>query len=115
MSASHGVETSSTSSTITKSPWRIASTTLPISNASEITALQDDLNGLPLPEMIFGNNSLVIKNEEKDWEYRFDTAEALRMVKLGELGEGDGAVKVGYAKEWLQSRYVLKPYAHRTT
>lgn len=60
--------------------------------------------------MLFGNNSLVVRNDERKWEYTFDTREALRGVRLGELEEGDGAVKVGYAKEWLQSRYVPSRY-----
>jgi type 2A phosphatase activator TIP41 len=54
--------------------------------------------------MPFGNNSLVLKNVENGWEYSFTTTEALRLVKMGELGAGDGGVQVGYAKEWLQSR-----------
>lgn len=82
------------------------STTRPISNAAEITAMQDELNGLPFPEMPFGNNSLVIRNENLGWEYTFATLDALRSVRLGEFQPGDGGVQVGYAKEWLQSRSV---------
>lgn len=66
--------------------------------------MQEELDGLPLPEMPFGNNSLVIQHKKLGWEYRFDTLEALRLVRLGELKPGDGGVKVGYAKEWLESR-----------
>lgn len=68
--------------------------------------MQDDLNGLPFPEMPFGNNSLTIRNDDLGWEYSFNALEALRMVRLGELQSGDGGVQVGYAKEWLQSRSV---------
>lgn len=66
--------------------------------------MQEVLNGLPLPEMPFGNNSLVIRHETLGWEYKFDTLEALRLVRLGDLRLGDGGVQVGYAKEWLKSR-----------
>lgn len=66
--------------------------------------MQDELDGLPLPEMPFGNNSLVIRNEDFGWEYSFTTLEALRLIRLGELLPGDGGVQVGHAKAWLQSR-----------
>lgn len=86
--------------------WTITSTSLPISNATEIDQLQETLHGLPIPEMPFGNNSIVIKHEASGWEYSFTALGALSGVKLGEPGDGDGGVKVGYAKEWMQSRYV---------
>lgn len=86
--------------------WTISSTSLPISNAAEIDAMQAELNGLPIPEMPFGSNSVVLHHHASGWEYSFTALEALRGVKLGELGEGDGGVKVGHAKAWLQSRYV---------
>ena len=66
--------------------------------------MQEELDGLPLPEMPFGNNSLIIRHEGLGWEYKFDALEALRLVRLGNLEPGDGGVKVGYAKEWLKSR-----------
>lgn len=110
MASSHDHEATTTTSgsSITKSPWKITSTTKPISNATEIDAIQEALNGLPLPEMPFGNNSLVIRNEDLGWEYSFTTLEALRLIRLGDLEPGDGGVQVGYAKEWLQSRCVLR-------
>ncbi|KAG8956613.1 hypothetical protein FRC04_000091 [Tulasnella sp. 424] len=84
--------------------WTITSTSLPISNATEIDQLQETLHGLPIPEMPFGNNSIVLKHEASGWEYSFTALGALSGVKLGEPGDGDGGVKVGYAKEWMQSR-----------
>lgn len=54
--------------------------------------------------MTFGNNTLVLKEENSGWEYVFDAVGALRGVRLGEFEDGDGGVKVGYAKEWLKSR-----------
>jgi len=100
----HEVTTTTSGSSISKPPWTIVSTTLPISNAGEISAMQEELDGLPLPEMPFGNNSLIIRHEGLGWEYKFDALEALRLVRLGNLEPGDGGVKVGYAKEWLKSR-----------
>ena len=72
-------------------------------------AESDDLTKLldfPLPEMTFGNNALRLryKKGEREWVYQLDTVEALKLVKNGELGEGDGGVKVGYADAWLKSR-----------
>ncbi len=72
--------------------------------------MQDTLNGLPMPEMPFGNNALVISHKRVTFEYAFNALEALRLVKLGQLESGDGAVQVGYAQEWLQSRLVLYFY-----
>jgi len=100
----HDLDNTPNSSSIKIHSWRLTSTTLPISNASEITSAQDALGGLPLPEMTFGNNALILKEERSGWEYVFDAVGALRGVRLGEFQDGDGGVKVGYAKEWLKSR-----------
>jgi type 2A phosphatase activator TIP41 len=83
--------------------WTISEHKYPISNAAQLDELQASL-GLPLPEMTFGNNKLVLKHHPSGWEYSFDTRSALESVKAGELGPGDGAVKVGYADAWLKSR-----------
>ncbi|KAF5321921.1 hypothetical protein D9619_000569 [Psilocybe cf. subviscida] len=74
--------------------WRITVSTNSISNAPECDALQSYL-GFPLPEMTFGNNYLTLEHRPSQLRYSFDTADALRCVKKGELGEGDGGVKVG--------------------
>lgn len=88
---------------ITVNGWRVTSTTRPISNGPQTDALQADL-GLTLPEMIFGNNSLTIEHQPSGWKYSFTAREALAAVKNGELEDGDGGVKVGYADAWLKSR-----------
>ncbi|KAF8339041.1 TIP41-like family-domain-containing protein [Cantharellus anzutake] len=92
------------SSSISLPSWTISAMLRPISNAQELSVIQDSLNGLPMPEMLFGTNSLVISNKIMTFEYTFNALGALGPVKLGELEHGDGGVKVGYAKEWLQSR-----------
>ncbi|KAG8988531.1 hypothetical protein FRB90_002693 [Tulasnella sp. 427] len=84
--------------------WTIKSTSLPISNATEIDEMQEALHGLPIPEMPFGNNSIILRHGDSGWEYSLTALAALSGVKLGEPGPGDGGVKVGYAKEWMQSR-----------
>lgn len=105
----HFLSESPNSRTINVSNWKITATTNPISNASSCDALQASL-GFPLPEMTFGENSLELVfggNEETGeggWKYMWTTDAALRGVKNGELVDGDGGVKVGYADKWLQSR-----------
>ncbi|KAH7907138.1 TIP41-like family-domain-containing protein [Hygrophoropsis aurantiaca] len=91
--------------TIKIANWRITASTHPISNAAECDALQSAL-GFALPEMTFGGNSLLLEYNASGvgWKYVFDTRGALGAVKGGELGEGDGGVKVGYADAWLKSR-----------
>ena|SRR3984957_9788899 len=84
--------------------WTVTASTSPISNAPELDALQTYL-GFPPPEMTFGNNYLSLEHPPSGWKYSFTTGRALKQVKNGPLGEGDGGVKVGYADAWLQSRY----------
>lgn len=83
--------------------WSIIATTKTIVSASESDSLQKTL-GFPLPEMTFGNNALELRHKKSDWVYKFSTEDALRCVKNGELGAGDGGVKVEYADAWLKSR-----------
>lgn len=54
--------------------------------------------------MLFGRNFLSLVHHSSGKAYAFATAEALKQVKNGTLGEGDGGVKVGYADKWMQSR-----------
>ncbi|KAG6861861.1 hypothetical protein C0995_011158 [Termitomyces sp. Mi166 len=83
--------------------WFITASTNPISNASECDVLHASL-GIPLPEMTFGRNLLTLEHRPSGWKYSFTTDGALRNVRNGELQQGDGGVKVGYADKWLQSR-----------
>lgn len=100
----HNLTETPNSKTIEINDWIITATTNPISNAQELDKLQRNLSGMPLPEMTFGNNSLELEHKRSGWKYHFCTEDALRGVKNGELAEGDGGVKVGYADAWLQSR-----------
>ena len=85
-------------------PWTVTARTNPISNSGRCDALQAAIGGIPLPEMTFGNNSLELDHRESGWRYAFTTEEALKGVRNGELQEGDGGVKVGYAEAWMKSR-----------
>src|SRR5262245_43039956 len=84
--------------------WVITASTNPISNSTELDALQAYL-GLPLPEMTFGNNYLSLEHRPSGWKYSITAQRALKGVKNGPLEQGDGGVKVGYADAWLKSRY----------
>ena len=103
----HKLLESPNSRTIEIGDWVITASTNPISNAPECDTLQSSLSGLPLPEMTFGNNVLTLKHKCTGWKYAFSTEQALHGVKNGELEEGDGGVKVGYADAWLRSRCVI--------
>ncbi|KAL0950233.1 hypothetical protein HGRIS_010219 [Hohenbuehelia grisea] len=99
----HKLSESPNSRSIEIYDWFITASTNPISNSAEIDALQTSL-GFPLPEMPFGNNFLTLEHKPSGWKYTFDTPNALKGVKAGELEDGDGGVKVGYADAWLKSR-----------
>ncbi|KAJ7797308.1 type 2A phosphatase activator TIP41 [Mycena olivaceomarginata] len=83
--------------------WSVIVSTNPISNAGALDAMHASL-GFPLPEMTFGANFLALQHAPSKWRLEFATPDALRGVKNGELGAGDGGVKVGYADAWLRSR-----------
>ncbi|KAJ7591530.1 TIP41-like family-domain-containing protein [Mycena floridula] len=100
----HQLFESPNSRSIEINDWFLTASTNPISSASECDAMQAEL-GFSLPEMIFGNNSLTLNHKPSGWNYCFDALHALGTVKKGELGPGDGGVKVGYADAWLKSRY----------
>lgn len=100
----HKLSESPNSRAIELGEWTITAYTNPISNARECDELQASLAGMPLPEMTFGNNGLELEHRASGWKYSFDCEQALNWVKNGELEEGDGGVKVGYAEAWLKSR-----------
>ncbi|KAG5648775.1 hypothetical protein DXG03_000124 [Asterophora parasitica] len=99
----HQLSESPNSRSIEVFDWSITASTNPISNAADCDALQATL-GFPLPEMTFGRNTLTLEHRSSGWKYKFTTDGALKAVKNGELEEGDGGVKVGYANKWLESR-----------
>jgi type 2A phosphatase activator TIP41 len=107
----HVVKTDASGKSISILDWEITVKTVPISNAGELDVAQAALVGLPLPEMTFGNNYLSLRNKKADWEYKFDTISALGGVRMGEARPGEPDVKVGYAKEWMQSRYGVTAYS----
>jgi type 2A phosphatase activator TIP41 len=102
----HKLFESPNSRTIEINGWSITATTNAISNAHESDTLQAQL-GFALPEMTFGNNTLELLHQPSGWRCAFNARDALACVRGGEMQEGDGAVKVGYADAWLKSRYAF--------
>jgi type 2A phosphatase activator TIP41 len=101
----HRLSESPNSRSIEVFDWFITASTNPISNASDCDVLQASLC-FPLPEMTFGRNFLTLEHRPSGWKYSFSAEAALKAVRNGELQDGDGGVKVGYADKWMQSRYV---------
>ncbi|GAO48814.1 TIP41-domain-containing protein [Saitoella complicata NRRL Y-17804] len=108
----HQVSENGSERSITIRNWKVKSRKLPILSSKEI----DDANsrlGIPIPEMIFGNNEVRIEHAS-GWAIKFDALDALDMVDK----TGETMLKVAYSQEWNQSRDtssgdikdVVKPY-----
>jgi len=104
---------SQATTTHTQGAFLIASRKLPILKAGPIDAMSARL-GIPIPEMIFGDNLVSITHLPTGWSISF-TAEAA----LDEVDKtGEKMLRVAYAGEWSSSREktsagiseVVKPY-----
>lgn len=93
--------------------FRISTRKLPISKAGPIDALTESL-GIPMPEMIFGDNLVAIEHVPSGWSLSFSTPEALDKVDKTDKH----MLKVAYARDWESTREgttkgikeVVKPY-----
>ncbi|KAI1089665.1 TIP41-domain-containing protein [Rostrohypoxylon terebratum] len=91
----------------------ISSRKLPISKAGPIDAMEKSL-GIPVPEMIFGDNLVAIRHAPTGWGIEFNAYDALDAVDKTDRN----MLKVAYAKSWSASREqtsagikdVVKPY-----
>ncbi|TDZ60709.1 TIP41-like protein [Colletotrichum trifolii] len=99
--------------THTQSRFRIATRKLPISKAGPIDAMTASL-GIPVPEMIFGDNLVSVTHIPTGWSVSFNAYDALDGVDK----TGEKMLQVAYAKDWSSSRErtsagikeVVKPY-----
>ncbi|KAJ4391130.1 Tap42 interacting protein [Gnomoniopsis smithogilvyi] len=100
--------------THTQGPFTIASRKLPISKSGPIDAMSARL-GIPIPEMIFGDNLVAIGHAPSGWTIEFTAEAALDAVDK----TGANMLQVAYAGEWSSSRekssahdiqQVVKPY-----
>ncbi|KAK5000841.1 hypothetical protein LTR28_012970, partial [Elasticomyces elasticus] len=75
--------------------WRIRTRKLPILKAEPIEAMNERL-GIPIPEMIFGDNFVAIENIKTGWTLEFNANDALDLVSK----TADGMLQVAYSEEW---------------
>lgn len=79
--------------------FEVACRKLPISKAGPIEVLERDL-GIPVPEMIFGDNLVSVAHLPTGWRVEFSARDALDAVDK----TGDNMLQVAYAGEWSASR-----------
>lgn len=80
--------------------WVISATKRPILNSTEFQDWEENkLPGLTLPEMIFGNSTLKVTNNQYDYSIEFNTLDALKLVKLNDSG-----IRVSYSNNWIKSK-----------
>ncbi|KAI0122278.1 TIP41-domain-containing protein [Daldinia grandis] len=94
-------------------PFIISTRKLPISKAGPIEALEHEL-GIPVPEMIFGDNLVSVRHAPSGWAIEFNARDALDAVDKTDRN----MLQVAYAKSWSASREqtsagikdVVRPY-----
>ncbi|KAG6039708.1 hypothetical protein E4U41_002203 [Claviceps citrina] len=99
--------------THTQGPFTISTRKLPISKAGAIDSLTEKL-GIPVPEMIFGDNLVSVAHRPSGWSIAFTTPDALDAVDKTDRH----MLKVAYARDWESTREtqthkirdVVKPY-----
>lgn len=94
--------------------FEISSRKLPISKSGPIDEMSARL-GIPIPEMIFGDNLVAVRHAPSGWAIEFAAEPALDAVDK----TGANMLQVAYAGEWSSSRErssahdireVVKPY-----
>ena len=93
--------------------FRISTRKLPISKSGAIDAMTEQI-GIPIPEMIFGDNMVEVLHAPTNWAIRFTAPDALDVVDKTEKN----MLKVAYARDWESTREgttqkikeVVKPY-----
>lgn len=83
----------------TQHGFRISARKLPISKSEPIDDLSKKL-GIPVPEMIFGDNMVSIEQVATGWRIEFNAFEALDRVDKTDKT----MLQVAYSKEWSSSR-----------
>lgn len=85
--------------------WRVSTRKRPILKAGPIDAMNEKL-GIPVPEMIFGDNFVAIEHIPSGWAIDFNAFDALDRVSK----TSDGMLQVAYSKEWQRDRCVLADF-----
>ncbi|UNI14355.1 Tap42 interacting protein [Purpureocillium takamizusanense] len=97
----------------TQRRFLISTRKLPISKSGAIDALTERI-GIPMPEMIFGDNVASVRHVPSGWSIEFNTPDALDAVDKTDRC----VLKVAYARDWESTREgttagikeVVKPY-----
>ncbi len=79
--------------------FKISVRKLPISKSGSIDEMSKKL-GIPVPEMIFGDNMVSIEHLGSGWRLEFNAFDALDRVEKTDKN----MLKVAYSKEWSSSR-----------
>lgn len=79
--------------------FRISTRKLPISKSGPIDELTERI-GIPMPEMIFGDNMVSIEHLPSKWSIVFNTPDALDAVDKTDRH----ILKVAYARDWESTR-----------
>ncbi|RCK64880.1 Type 2A phosphatase activator TIP41 [Candida viswanathii] len=82
---------------ITVNSWSIYTTKKPILNSAELDSLTARFE-FPLPEMIFGNSSVRIVDDDRGGSVEFNALDSLDTL------EDECEFKVSYHEEWIKSR-----------
>lgn len=82
--------------------FKISARKLPISKSGPIDKMSEKL-GIPVPEMIFGDNMVAIEHLESGWRMEFNAYDALDLVDKTDKN----MLKVAYSKEWSSSRWAI--------
>ncbi|KAJ1869309.1 Tap42 interacting protein [Coemansia sp. RSA 486] len=80
--------------------WEITSCHMPILNNAAIEQYADSL-GFNVPEMIFGNNYLLVRSLSSDAKLEFRALDALKLVDTSP--ESSKAVQVSIAQGWTET------------
>lgn len=80
--------------------FAISSRKLPISKSAPIDAMSRRLGGIPIPEMIFGDNLVSVSHPPSGWSLSFTAEAALDRVDK----TGRDMLQVAHAGEWSSSR-----------
>lgn len=84
----------------TQKGFKISVRKLPISKSGPIDEMSESL-GIPVPEMIFGDNIVAIEHIESGWRLEFNAYDALDRVDKTDKN----MLKVAYSQQWTASRY----------
>jgi type 2A phosphatase activator TIP41 len=84
----------------TQKGFKISARKLPISKSDPIDKMSESL-GIPVPEMIFGDNIVAIEHIKSGWRLEFNAYDALDRVDKTDKN----MLKVAYSQEWTASRY----------